>query len=266
VLGRSGEENLAVTDIQAAGGVCAVNQPCGFRVQVANFGSKPAMGIRLRLAVDEAAPCDEALVDRIQPGATRNLTLFARFSTTGFHAVTATLPPDRLPVDNQRATAVQVADQMRVLIAESTEHVPIVERDGYFLANALAPIASDQAPDYYLKVDVASVDTLLQKDLSLYKVLFLCNPAHISGALSAALKTYLDQGGNLVLFPGPKTDPLQWDPTFAALLPASVAPARQADNLSLQGKNFAYPVTELWNDPAEGNRCAGRRRKAGRDA
>ena len=253
VLGRAGEENLAVTAIEPTEGVSAVNQPCGFRVRVANFGSRPATGIRLRLAIDDAPSCDEALLDRIEPGATRNVTLTARFSTKGFHAVTATLPPDRLPVDNQRATAVDVADRMRVLIVENQLQAPIVEQDGYFLANGLAPVSEDRAAGYYLQVEVSSLDALEQKDLSSYKVLFLCNPAQISPALTTRLKAYLDQGGNIVLFPGPRTDPSAWNPGFAALLPATVAPAQAADQLALQSHDFSHPVTELWNDPAEGS-------------
>lgn len=253
VLGHNGEENLAVIDLQSQGGVPAVNQPCNFRVRVANYGSRPATGIRVRLSLDDAAPCDEALLDHIDPGATKSVNLFGRFATTGFHSVSATLPPDRLPVDNQRAAAVQVADKMKVLIMESSSQVPVVERDGYFLANALAPIAADQTAGYYLQVEVASAAILGQKDITPYKVLFLCNPPAISEAQSAALKAYLDQGGNIVIFPGPKSNPGTWPASFAALLPAMVSPVQQVDNLPLQGRNFSHPVTELWNDAAQGN-------------
>lgn len=71
----------------------------------------------------------------------KSVNPFVRFDTPGFHSVTATIPPDRLAIDNQRSTAIQAVDRMGVLIVEGSGDAPVSERDGYFLANALAPVS-----------------------------------------------------------------------------------------------------------------------------
>lgn len=256
VLGQSGEDNLAIIGLQAEGGVPAAGQPCRFRVDVANYGTKPAESVRVTISADDQAPSDESLLPRIEPGATQSVNLFVRLDTPGFHAVKASIPPDRLPVDNERATALQVVDRMGVLIVEGSSQAPAAERDGYFLANALAPISSDRKKSYYLNINTVPFASIGKVSFPSYDTVFLCNPGAITDQTATALKNYVSAGGNLVVFPGAKTDPAAWKKSavFAELLPAVPGPKRTGVQppVSLQTDGFDHPVTAIWNDRSEG--------------
>lgn len=258
ILGKTGEDNLAITLLKPEGGVPAANLPCRFRIDVQNFGSKPVESVRLTLAADGEPPSDETLIPRIDPGTTQSISLFLRFSQAGFHTVSAVIPPDRLPVDNQRTLALQVVDRMRVLLVEGSPQAQPVDRDSYFLSNALAPISADKQSQYYMDLAIQPVTALEKPALANYDVVFLCNPGAISPGAAQALKKYVTEGGNLVVFPGPKTDPAQWkqNAAFADLLPATMGPLKNPGNggsiQSLKSEGFDHPVTAIWNDRAEG--------------
>jgi len=259
ILGDKGEDNLAIIGLQEEGGVPAAGRPCRFRVDVANYGAQPVSGLRVTLSSDGQPPSDEALIQQIAPGATESVHLFARLDSSGFHAVTASIPPDRLAIDNERAGAVQAADRIGVLIVENSTQVPPGDRDGFFLANALAPVSGDQLKQYYLNVASVPFSGLAKASLSSYDAVFLCNPGSLSDSLVASLKTYVGQGGNLVIFPGPATDPAAWGKNAAlqTLLPATLGPKKTASPpVALQSSGFDHPVTAIWNDRGEGSLSA----------
>lgn len=257
ILGEKGEDNLAITGIFPEGGVPAVNQPCRFRIDVANYGSTPVTGVKVNLAVDGDPPSDDTLIPRIEPGATQSVNLFARFPTPGPHAVTATIPPDRLAVDNQRTAAVQVVDRMNVLIVEGSPDAPPVKRDGFFLKNAMLPVSFDRVDQYYLKISEVPASQLATAPLATANAVFLANPGDVSNESARLLKDYVAQGGNLVIFPGPKAKIPAWrqNKIFSDLLPATIDEPKSVPGKGLgwQSEGLTHPVSSLWNDPSQGN-------------
>jgi Aerotolerance regulator N-terminal/von Willebrand factor type A domain/CARDB len=254
ILGHGGEENLAVVGLQSEGGVPAAHQACRFRVDVANFGKQAAEGVRVTLSADGEAPSDETLIPHLEPGATQSVSLHVRFAAAGFHGITATIPPDRLPVDNQRSIALQVVDRLHVLLVEGSTEAPLAEQSSYFLANALAPVPSTQSATFYVKIHTTPLTSLAQTSLAASDVVFLCNPGAISDPIAQSLKTYVHDGGNLVIFPGPKTDPAKWNASLSDLLPATLGTLKKAETplATLQPDGFDHPVTTFWNDRNEG--------------
>lgn len=257
ILGEKGEDNLAVVGVFPEGGVPAVNQPCRFRIDVANYGSTPATGVKVNLAVDGEPPSDDTLIARIEPGATQSVNLFARFSTPGAHAVTATIPPDRLAVDNQRTAAVQVVDRMNVMVVEGSPDAPPVKRDGFFLKNALLPVSFDRVAQYYLKITEVPASQLATAPLASANIVFLANPGDISNEAAKVLKDYVTQGGSLVIFPGSKAKLPGWrmNKVFWDLLPGMLDEPKAAPGRGVgwQSDGFSHPVATLWNDQSQGS-------------
>lgn len=259
VQGKSGEDNLAVTGLIAEGGVPALNQASRFRVDVANYGNKIAESVRVTLGVNSEAPSDEALIPRIEPGSKQSVNLFVRFKAAGFHAVSATITPDRMPADNQRTTALRVVDKMRALIVEGEAGGLVVDRDGYFLANALAPVSFDKVAKYYLNIKTIPFIALARTDLAGYDIVFISNPGDLTADNTAALKKYVENGGSLVFFPGAKTNPERWnrDAVLKSLLPATWGARKKVEGNAkaplLQSENYEHPVSSVWNDPSEGS-------------
>ncbi|NJK92578.1 MAG: hypothetical protein HC904_12565, partial [Blastochloris sp.] len=259
LLGKQGEPNTAVTRLSYEGSVPALNQPLRCLVEVSNFSPTPAESVKVTLAVDAEAPSDEAFIDRIEPGDKRSVVLFARFKDPGYHSITAAVPPDRLPFDNTRSTAVQVLEQTRVLLIEGNPATRISDADGFFLANALVPVRPDQASKYYLQITRGTPADLEKPSLPGFDAVFVLNVSELSKRASQALKTYVSDGGGLVIFPGPKLNRRAYNENadLKDLLPAQFGevvevPAAQKF-ITLQGQGYTHPLTVLWNDPQAGS-------------
>jgi hypothetical protein len=256
-LGGKGENNVAITGLRQEAMVPAVNQPLGCLVEVTNHGSAPAEQVRVTLAIDQDPPSDETVIDRIEPGATRAVRLFARFRMPGYHTLTASTTPDQLPSDNQRSIAVRVVEQMRVLVVEGTRQARKSDRDAFFLVNALAPVPAARLADYYLKPEAASVAKLDDADLSGYDMIVLSNVGKLGDSASQKLQTYVREGGALVIFPGPNSPPEAYNanPILKDMMPATLGrPAgKEGEFQNWQDKGLNHPVSALWNDRTNGS-------------
>lgn len=259
VIGQGGEDNLGIIALRTDGSIPAAKQPCRIHVEVGNYGTKPAEGVRVSLAIDGGTPAGETVIPSIAPGAVQSADMIISFPAPGPRTVTATIPPDALAADNQRTTAMDVASQMNVLIAEGSEADNNLDRDGYFLANALVPFSRDRAARYYLSLKFIRTGQLNASSLANCEAVFISNPGNISVDAAQALRGYVSAGGSLVVFPGPLTDPEKWkqNSAWSGLLPGSLGAVKQVSEeskfLAWQSGDFEHPVTALWNDSAQGS-------------
>lgn len=259
VIGAQGEENTGIIAIKADGGIPAAKQPCRIRIEVGNYGAKPAEAVRVSLSMDEGQTVGEAVIPSIPAGATHAVNLVMTFPSPGPHTVTATIPPDSFSQDNQRSLALDVVSQMSALIVEGSEADSTMDRDGYFLSKALIPLPRDRAAQYYLGLKFAKPGKLTPSELSESETVFLCNPGTISQENAQNLKGYVQGGGNLVIFPGPLTEPDKWkqNTTWMELLPATLGTLKEASEetkfTAWQPADFEHPVTALWNDSTQGS-------------
>lgn len=254
------ERNLGVSDLRLAGGLSPVNQPLRFEVRVTNYGREEARNTRVSLSPDGEAPVDEFTIDRLPPGATRGVTLFARFRDEGFHSVTARLPDDRQPADDRRTAALRVLREVKVLLVDGEPGAEARESEVFYLQNALVPVAPEAAPDYFIKTSTVTAPELAQARLDDFDAVIFANVPDLSDAGLRALEGYLRRGGGLMVFPGGRLNAAFYNEQLARrlrLLPAEFGPARgRADQedryLTLQEKDYDHPVVSLWNDPGAG--------------
>ncbi len=256
---KSGEDNLAITVLKTETGVLAAGQLSGFLVEVSNFGTAPATGVRVTLAVDDSPPVDEAMLDTVEPGKSRVIRLKSRFAKPGYYTLRAAIPADRMPVDNERAVAVHVIDQMNVAIVEGTAARTKENRDAYFLANALAPVPLSRRAEYYLKIETVTPSWLQTANLARQGMIFLTNVPELDATAAKHLELYVREGGSLVVFPGSKLQPASYndDPVLGPLLPAKFGTKKEAGkemkSSNWQARGYTHPVTSLWNDSKNGS-------------
>jgi hypothetical protein len=259
VVGDRGEDNLAVSGVQMIGTVAAVNQPLSCAVEVTNWGRTAVDSLPVKLSADDAPPQDEGMIEHIDPGQSQSIHLIARFRDPGYHSLSASIPGDRLPSDNQRALALLVIDQIHALIVEGTTNPDPAARDGFFLRHALVPVSRDQVQGYFTQVTMGHAEDLESSSIGKYQLIFLSNVAKLTPLGLENVAKYVTQGGALIVFPGPATDIGYYnkDPLFSTLLPASLehaqGPPEGQKFLAWQSRDYDHPITTFWNDPTSGN-------------
>jgi len=253
-IGAAGEPNLAITGIDLEGVWPAPNTPVRVMVEVTNHTATPVNGVRITLAVDDQSASAETIIDQLAPEGTRRFPLLVQFSGPGVHLLTATLPPDRLAMDNQRVLAVRVAQPRSTLIVETRRQAagPLVGT-GIFLSQSLAPVDPSEAETYYLHPVTMTASQVTAEDLKNYDVVFLCDAEPLNAEVLAALPGFVKRGGGLVLFPGTATPASDYaNAPWKDLLPG--IPGSPGEGLfTWEAPPYPNPLLSLWNDPANGS-------------
>ncbi len=249
--------NLAVTDLKLDTAIPVAGQPLRVLAEVTNFGDTPANGIRLTLAINDDAPSADAVISQLAPGGTRHVPLLVRLPGSGFHTLTASLPPDRLAFDNRRTIALEIAPARDVLVVESRRGPAAWQGTGHFLATALAPVEEEAASRHYLHVTRITGAELDPSKLSEYAVIFLAATEPLPPLVVTALAEFVQNGGGLVVMPGDATPAgLFLDTPWPDLLPATINPPSEPPDGTIEAGPYNYPLLTLWNDPAAGNLAA----------
>lgn len=269
---RVGEEetaNVGISGLRQATGIAAEGRPVRVTAAVTNYGASEVRSVRVVLRRDEGgasqAPLDEAVVDAIAAGGTRSVSLFARLSPAGMHALRAEIAEasgegDRMRFDDARSLAVRVVDQVRVLVVEGDAGREAREGQAFYLRQALGPVAEEEAARWFVRTDVVGVGELGSSRLDDYDAVVLCGVADISRAEGDRLAAFVRRGGGLVLFPGPQTRPELINRAMVenGLLPAGLEAARgdltaEQPLLRLSTRRLEHPVAAIWADPSSGD-------------
>lgn len=252
--------NLSIRDLRLASGLAPLDQPLRFELKVQNHGPQPVRDVRVTLNVDNDPASDEFTLAQLGPGETKGVALFGKLREEGIHAVHAVASDDRLSGDNRRTLAVRALKQLRVLLVDGDPGDDQRAGETFFLRHALTPVSAEQLPGYFIKTQTIGASDLPTTSLDDFDVLLLANVARFPEKWVPTLASYVRRGGGLLVFLGDRIEAGFYNDFLAvrsSLLPAEIGPARgqadQADQfLTLQSKDFAHPITTLWNDPGAG--------------
>lgn len=260
------QRNLGISELRLASGLSPAKQPLRFEVKVTNFGREEARNTPVALSVDGEPPSDEFNIAALPAGATRNVTMFAKLRSDGFHSVSARIPEDRLHADDQRVVALRAIKEVRVLLVDGEPGSEPRESEVFFLKNALVPVPPEAAPDYFIKTTTVSVPELSQARLDDFDAVVLANVPDLSEATLKGMENYLRRGGGLMIFPGGRVNNTFYNEQLfkrfmflpAALGPAQGAADQEESSATLQDKNYEHPIVDLWNDPGAGRLASAR--------
>jgi hypothetical protein len=270
-IGQTGTLNLGVSDLKLGAAIATANRALRFDVQVTNYGVTEMRNVPVKIAIDSDPPSEETIIDSIPAGASKNVSLFARFKADGLHTVTAKIAADPEPADDSRTLVVRVVKQVQVLVADGGSNVNRDDPDSksYFVSEALQPVPPGARDQFYIQTKTIDAQgagglALAQSQLDEYDAVVLANVADLPAAATAALERFVKNGGGLLIFPGPDASAHYYtDQLFrkSHLAPAGLGePRGQADGgpqgdkfWTFQSKNYTHPIVSLWNDPAAGN-------------
>ena len=260
LVGGEREANLAVTGLRLEGGLTPVNEPLRCTVEVTNESDAEASDVRVSLLVDDQPAVDQTIIDTIAPGASRTVALFAKLRSDGYHSITAKIPPDRLPADDQRTVAVKAVGELKVLLVEDAPGATPSQSPDFFVRNALVPVPASDVGQYYIKTTTISASQLATTSLDDFDAVFLLGVNELAPSVVSTLSGYVHQGGGLVVFPGTNSNVDFYNQELGqnGFLPATLGPSKGNPNqhekpFTPQTDHYDHPIVSLWNDPASGN-------------
>jgi len=227
-LGREGEENRAIVDMEVLSPVVTPSRTVLVRAVVRNFGPSRADGVRVRLTTDgRVGP--EQLVD-LPVGEDVPVVFNQRFAAPGDHVIEASIEEDALTLDDRRRLVVPVRESVAALLVDGDAKSEPFQAETDYLAAALAPAESSPGEPDLIRVEVLPDSRFAGRDLGNFDVVALCNVAQFSPAEVSALEDFLKQGGGVIIFGGDQVmadnyNRLLYD-DGRGLLPAAIGPAQ----------------------------------------
>jgi hypothetical protein len=223
-LGQGSAENLAVTAVSLSEPYATIDHELTILTQVRNFGTQPKLRHLVELLVD-GRRVNDTLID-VKPGETATATFHHRFESAGGHLFEIRLGPDSLDVDNHRWLALSVKQQLRVLCVDGKPAGDGISGAADYVMLALNPNLGDTTSRWPIVPEIASESSIVERDLSQYDAIFLCNVGQFTGSEARVLSTYVKQGGGLILFLGDRVQPDRYNRELGAggvkLLPAEL--------------------------------------------
>jgi hypothetical protein len=247
-------KNLAVTGLSMDNTqLPAMDTPLAFDVQVSNTAGTLEKDVTVKLDADGKSACAPANIAEIPPHESRSITMVATIPSAGFHTVTASIPHDRMPADDQRTIALRVQKQLQLLIVtDETTGQPPAANAAFYLRHALVPVPAAERENYVIHTTTITPEQLENAKLTDYSVVALVGMAAPSVQAVTALTRYVTNGGGLIIFPGLSTDPEVYNQRLITdLLPARFGPLRDTP-LALQAGGYTHAIASLWTDPASG--------------
>ena len=257
-LGQPRVENLAVTDLRADDPLMVVGRDVRLAAELRNYGRQMLSGQPVELLVDRRR-IEQKEVD-IGADATASVTFSYRFDAPMDHAVEVRAAGDALEVDNGRYLAAPVRQAIRALCIDGRPSGIPFRGAADYLAVALAP--QDTPTDHALiRVEVATENALMDRNLGAYDCVFLCNVAQFTGSEARVLEGYLQSGGNLVFFLGDRVlaDAYNRELGPAAegragrshILHARLGPVVDRPQFRLDPLGYRHPIVEPFRGPGE---------------
>ena len=262
-VGDSTDENVAIDSLEFSSKALGVGQDLQLRANLRNYGSKVYPSARVLLRVDGT---QHAVSQIALPAHATAQTLFThRFKTPGSHVLQVEVAiDDELETDNRYAAAVDVLEQIEVLLVDGAPSSRPLESETDFLSVALTPFTFGRVKLSDLIVTrTVPIEKLSQDALTTARVLVLANVARLSDSQVTLLKEYARGGGSVLVFVGNKID-LEWynrtlaDPAagflpmrLAELAGQDVGPTGRPSRIVAQ--HFEHPALQVFNDRANGN-------------
>jgi hypothetical protein len=241
--------NHAVTGIEAGYGKDSVT----LGVSVSNFSDKPEES--LLTSVSAGGEELSAFLD-IPPGGTvsneftmpgeyisgdgphgdaQNAPFGGKRDT--FNEGSATVPRDRLAVDDSRYIVLSDRDDFSVLIVDGDPREEARLSETYYLARAAETVSEITGAH----ITVKDNDAFLVEKLSGYDLVFLANVGDLSEASAKELREFVSRGGTAVIFLGERVRASSYNALLKDLLPAELITEEERETKIVPGSGPVFP-------------------------
>ncbi len=242
-LSKPGQWNDAVIEVRPARDLVRSGFPNDLQAVIRGYGSSGEAIIQWKLD-DQPLPGGGTIRPALDtPTQTQSR---AAIKEGGQHVVSVSLVSDnRLKVDDARWRVIDVASELKVLIVEGERGIGPMAGSGAFLNLALAPPSEDGPTSptgrirtsSYVSPELISDLEFTSKVLGDYRAVILAGVPQVSPQQADQLKTFVEQGGTLMIFMG---EPVSGDNYNQVLLPRGLMPGPLTKRVTATAEQTAF--------------------------
>jgi Mg-chelatase subunit ChlD len=206
-LGRTDQWNQAVLAIAPQENLITTKSSADFAAVARSFGNRADTGIQWQIDDRTVGGSQLKLSETSDPLLLNNQLI----RTNGPHVITASLlSDDRLHLDDSRSHVVNAASEVPVLVVAGERSSKT--DSSVFVENAISPpaaaanIGGAKTNSALVAHVIGDQDLSDRQALTDYRAVLLVNVGHISDSVADQLEKYVENGGVVVLFMGPKVD------------------------------------------------------------
>jgi hypothetical protein len=218
-LGKRELQNVSIESIEIPNAIFEVNKPFFVKAKLVNHATSDVQNHVVSIYQDGNRVAQKGVDIRSGQSVETDFTLVPKHA--GFLEGTIELEDDELEFDNRRFFTVHIPEEFRVLLVGNSS-------DLTYLRLALSTRLSDTSAS--LKLAESALDRLSTSLLSNIDVIVLSDPPELTSSQTSILKTYLQNGGGVLIFPGAHTTVSAFNMSIASALGISTTAA--VDSLS----------------------------------
>ena len=247
-VGERQAENWAITGLRMSSRPSLHDQRVDLLAECRFFGQSQPGQRHAQWFVDGKQVEQQDIV--LQAGNQVTLRLNHPLVAAGEHMVEVRLEDDALSIDNHRWVSIPIRQNRQILCVGGK---PEAAR---FVSLALQPATSNQR---LLRPELASELALLEKELSQYACIILCNVSRIDEQQAEILFDYVDAGGGVIIFLGDQVDASAYNEFLGGsdnphrILPAEIGTTVSQANFGFDPLDYRHPIAQ----PFRGNEQAG---------
>ena len=237
-VGSEESTNLVLTDVRSPETLLEDSAEQQILVRVRSSGTVHVSQGEVTLGIDgnlvDRGPVD--LADQSE----QVVDLTAVFDTEGTHVGEVTLNGDSFAVDNKFYFTVDVLPKIRVLVVNGEASDDWFDDEGHWFGLAVSSAAESPFTLESVEPAALSAASLRQNDVAV-----LLNVGDLSGSQAAAVSSYVESGGALLIAPGDRVDADRFNQQFSEISPASLQfqeSSGRDDYLVIADFNRRHPI------------------------
>ena len=276
-FGKDSSENLSVEKVVISSQTVGIGHPILVRVTVRNYGQESFEGnLQVKLFVDQNEKAIDEAVVSLGPVASTQVAFTHHFETAGPKVIHAEVQvADDLPQDNRRSAALNVIEQIKVLLVDGDPSEEWLRGDTDFLKLALTPFeesreknskkplpAKGEMKDLIRAASVPVDEFRKLHSLSEYSLLILANLQNLGSEKAKEIEVFTENGGGVLICAGNQMK-VDWYNDFWGFngsnflpIPLKGTQGQLLNELSyskISSSFFEHPALSMFNDPRNGS-------------
>jgi hypothetical protein len=243
-------DNVAITQVAIPKSTVVSARNEALSLQIVNYSKQERPNTKVTLSVEGKA-VEEKLVN-LGPNKTEVVRFNYKFEKPGDCTGTLAVDvKDDFPEDNVYYFNVRVLPRVQVLLINGGPNSVAAKNDGLFFREALS------VPGTPFQVREVQPDSVVAKDLEGVQAVVFTNVNVVPSGMTAPLKTFLENGGGIMVFPGDRVNPDEFNKSFAGLIPCRLKSISTKDDKSegwtIGEIEFQHPIFTRFSTPQSGD-------------